>query len=467
MKRFILLFVLFTAFVSCEAPIVGGDNGSTGNTGTSGNTGSSGSTGSNYELPDGTKDELMFVHDDGTLKVHQNTGKLMSLHIYTARDDDDTEGFSNPYPTTSIETTGTSNVNANFNASIDNNIASNMFDETAYAEYNNIYPNVASSVASNALTNNGLADVGYQVNDFTVNDGNSVRVLDARVVAKFDHAWIVLENGYNLTAEQIEAYRVGFATYYQTMVNTFGALSGDGKVVVLLANIAPLGTIGGTNTVYVATRDMSNVNNTLATIFHEYQHLIFREHGLSGGQGLAMLSVNEGFSEYARYKTTLPDELIASGTTLMSSGITHINFAPFSTNPDAYPYSFLFALYLVDRYGESAIKRLYTATGTTYDRFTNEFGVSFNEIYFDFAIALATHGRGVSNLADKHKFKSLPQNRLLSYKSKTVGVEITDDMSPYRIYYYEWQGDVDTMTVDVPNRLQGGSIKSVVFYIDK
>ncbi len=453
--------------------------------------------------PDTNINGVMYVNEDGTLTIPDNEGKLISVHVWMAKEDS--------YITSSfkgqkkfgyyVKSTGTPPASL---YSVTKSLTHNPYEDgkepTLY-----LSPSEMTSMQRNrnvSVVNYSKGDI---IRDISISGQSAAdtRTINAKVLEVTDNAVFLIEDRADYISH-IEATPAGssdtraqeyvrkFNAAYDNMVRVFGdpATALGGKVKVLIVNF-PSGIYGtivnGYSLVSFNQLAKEGIDLSVATAYHEIQHQITRSRGSSAVANLVWL--DEALAEYARHITTY-DKTDDTKTLLRSSHITTKSVLQWESDIPSYNYSYLFMQYLVDRFGEEIIHKIIEAGipkpgAVAYQDeikpISDATGIPFDELFFDFAIALALLGRKVEISNNEHPFKDF-QTRFvdenfignasprIAYAGSSTekdpgGLPNTLNLfGPYQIAITWWKGDVDTIELPTPVDTRNQQIKGAVFY---
>ncbi len=505
----------------------------------------------NFETNKNAINGIIMVHEDGSLKLpakeYRPEGKtLYSVHAYVAPNDTVTPNLSRSFSNFGIQvlTTGTPPVNAQVSLAE----ASNTDD--AFLDYSYSSSLLTHSYSPSSLFEESSVDykqasinynlasnravVGERQNITTSGNGDQdIRNIIIECVASTKNAdffieveafdvkkGMYVETSFKSNFNPYKAeYTDRFEQDYHTMIDTFAEPTSRVKVMIVGFPSGISGTIGNGG-ILVNINELlygntaagldyeDKVGLSVATVFHEMQHMLFRQARGASGVRAEPLWLEEGLSEYARDITTYDKEndvRLAFGS-LGTKGLLSFGGSVPSDTRNSYSLSYLFVQYLVDRYGLDIIDRLYDPgpplgsepdaepRGDGVHALSASTGIPFHELYFDFAIAVAINGLIDYN---DYSFDVIPKKyrfETLFRKTNSAGEFVDDELvtvvaipavaggtgavdggdirqvknhlNPYAVKVYRWEGDVDSISVPVPVNTHFELIKSAVFYAD-
>jgi hypothetical protein len=133
-----------------------------------------------------------------------------------------------------------------------------------------------------------------------------------------------------------------------------------------------------------------------------------------------------------------------------------------------YGYGALFIRYMIDRYGDSAIKNMCATNLAGIAAVEAAAGDDFNNIFTDFTRALIMSGTGDSDdpryaftSLDLREIQSQGRGGLLIRNFRTAGAKVTDSVYPYSIRTLRWTGEFGVL------RLTGNAVQGDVFGLSR
>ena len=339
---------------------------------------------------------------------------------------------------------------------------------------------------------------GINVNDkwngiYVSRDASSGEIrINATCVAVSEYAYFFLEDGFSRPSDSLlEEYKREFDNMYPIMHDKFGYegdVDGNGKVIILLFKMTDERIAGYFSSADKYNRyeiadsneaDMLYVNydlinyeksDVLATIAHEFQHMILFNSRYELKLPDLEVWLNEGLSMQAEFWTGYleqqsSDYLGGFLKNYSSLGLTDWSNASYLN----YGYSMVYVRYLVDRFGDDIVKKLYKAP---YKKgvfaVANATGIGFNDIFKDFVLALFVSGKGITN-DPKYNFKTLNIKSGLEDSAHPAGNNYKGNIRPYGMQLLHWQkkitganitgnvkgfGSALTKKINAPNRIR-------------
>lgn len=250
------------------------------------------------------------------------------------------------------------------------------------------------------------------------------KTINATCVAVSNYAYFFLDDSLTaISADKLTEITTAFDKDYEIVHQKFGTekdIDGNGKVAFLISDFTDgiLGffytadryTQAGIGSSYRSNEaDVLYVNylylqddrwntyktDVLATFIHEFQHMVLFDHRYYSGlkpniatwinEGLSMLSEYYGGYGSAHYNYVKGYLQNSQGKSLITDD-----------SSQDYGLSYLFMRYIVERFGEGVIQKIYNSANTGIEAIVDATGVDFNTLFLDFAKMVFITGRGVS-----------------------------------------------------------------------
>jgi len=206
------------------------------------------------------------------------------------------------------------------------------------------------------------------------------------------------------------------------------------------------------------------LNGTLA---HEFQHMIYFDEHYNRNASNTHAWLNEALSQAA--------EFYNGYTANHEAWISNFLYSGWSTNlsltywtSSNYGYGAIFIRYLIDQYGDVAIKNMCSTNLIGIQAVETSTGADFNTIFNNFSRALLISGTGDSidpvcnfNTLDLHTVQPYDRGGLRIPSSINSGDSVNANVYPYSIHAINWLGSFGTM------KITGTSIFSSVFGLTK
>lgn len=175
-----------------------------------------------------------------------------------------------------------------------------------------------------------------------------------------------------------ELGRTGLYGYYYSLDETTGANSNQKEIIYINDNLW-----GG------------NMYNGLATISHEFQHMINWNEKYRGGGSYETTSINEGQSMLSEQ---LNGFIVSEGAGYSGNGYMIRAVRSFLNSPQSfwffswggssldYGAAYLFFEYIYERFGAAGITNIATSSSTGSSNITTQTGVAFDSLFNDWAL---------------------------------------------------------------------------------
>jgi hypothetical protein len=291
-----------------------------------------------------------------------------------------------------------------------------------------------------------------------------------------DHAYFFVDNRNTATmSSYLSGYGTAFDAIYHVNQSKFGTerdVDNNGKVIIIFSQELTGGLLGyfysgdkyGTGDVsdsnegdifYMTTDAIyqgSIINGTLA---HEFQHMIYFDQHYSRGVYSTFSWLNEALSQAAEYYNGYTDNHFAWIANFLNNGYGSLSLTHWTSSN--YGYGALYIRYLIDQYGDTAIKNMCSTANIGVAAVEAATGQDFNAIFNNFTRALVLSDE-TTNQNPAYKFTTLDldvvqptvlngRNGLttsLTYSSGTSG-SIT--LYAYSLAFFKWTGNFSTLTL--------------------
>lgn len=294
-------------------------------------------------------------------------------------------------------------------------------------------------------------------------------------------ACFFVENNYESVIQPyLAAYGTAFDTIYSQNTGKFGPandVDGNGKVIVVFSGKISNGVLGYFNaddkfaqTQYYdsnqgdifyltadATIDGMAIQGDImkGTMAHEFQHMIYFDQHANNGVTYTYTWLNEALSQAAEYYSGYKDNHEAWMADFLSGGYEGLSLTHWTDNN--YGYGAIFIRYLIDQYGDAAIKKMCATGKVGIAAVEDATGVDFNVIFRNFVCALTMAGTGDSSNS-LYNFTSLNLQTLQSKGRRgllpsslspqlTAGSSKSAEVPPYGLMFYKWSGTFGTVTL--------------------
>ncbi|MDR3171546.1 MAG: Ig-like domain-containing protein [Treponema sp.] len=296
-----------------------------------------------------------------------------------------------------------------------------------------------------------------------------------------EHAYFFMDNSIP-SSPDLTDYGQAFDSIYDINREKFGHendVDENGKIIIVLTSLPgtilgyfysgdkyPKSAISTSNEgdiFYVSSSASKGL--IYATLAHEFQHMIYFDEHANRNSGSTYIWLNEALSQaaehyngyYENHNAWMAAFLLASRQDQENLSLTH--WTDYN-----YGYGALFIRYMIDRYGDSAIKKMCATNLAGIAAVEAATGADFNDIFTDFTRALIMSGTGDST-DPRYSFTSLnlrsiqSQGRggLVIRNSRAAGAQVTDSVYPYSIRTLRWTGEFGAL------RLTGNNVQGDVF----
>lgn len=329
----------------------------------------------------------------------------------------------------------------------------------------------------------GSAWDGVKVIDFSVS-GQPFVTINATCRAISAHAYFYVENGYeSRVSTRLSAYAKAFEKIYLVNRAKFGEendVDGNGKVKILFSHYLTGGVLGyfysidkfptstyansNTSDIFYLTADSKYQGDyVLGTLAHEFQHMIYFDQHYNRSVASTYSWLNEALSQAAEYYNGYTANHLSWINYFLESNWQGLSLTHWTSSN--YGYGAAFIRYLIDQYGDAAIKNMCSTANVGVAAVESATGEDFNAIFRNFARALVISGTGASS-SKQYNFSTLdlqsvqPTGRgglLPSSSSLVAGTTATLGYFPYRLVFIQGSGSFGTMT------LSGSSYEGTAF----
>lgn len=325
-------------------------------------------------------------------------------------------------------------------------------------------------------------------NIYVLKDGNNFTTVSMRCVDITDEAYIFVENTLaNFSDSNLKNIREGIDELFPKIHNLYGRpndIDGNGKVIILFAKFSDNSLLGYFNPGDKFTKQYNqksnvkdifyvnynavarDINDVLSTIAHEYQHMIHFD--VRSNKKLTSLDlwINEGLSMQAMYHTGYlfkqkSDYLKYFVDYYIGESLIESRSNEFTVGN--YGYTLVYFRYLLERFGDDLIKKLYNSSQTGIKAIEEVTGEKFNDIFRDFVKAVFLNGNGY-NLPKEYSLTTIDlskYNNLALFEDLDVGESLSTSLIPYGLHLIKWNGLLNTIN------LSGSHIGGYGYSFDK
>jgi hypothetical protein len=273
----------------------------------------------------------------------------------------------------------------------------------------------------------------------------------------------------------LTAYATAFDSIYAMNRSKFGNehdVDGNGKILIVFSRELTGGMLGyfysgdkyssssvadsNEGDIFYMTTDTYGEDTICGTLAHEFQHMIYFDEHVNRGSTTTFAWLNEALSQAAEYYNgylTNHNNWIRS---FLNNGWSELSLTHWTD--DNYGYSAIFIRYLIDQYGDSAIKQMCSTDKSGIAAVEAATGEDFNEIFYNFTIALVVSQKITSGNTDynsKYSFTSLNldtlqsagRKGLISSQNFTAGTVGSSWNYPYEILFLNGINDFSTISI--------------------
>ncbi|MCL6613442.1 MAG: hypothetical protein K6U03_02285 [Firmicutes bacterium] len=313
-----------------------------------------------------------------------------------------------------------------------------------------------------------------------------------------DHAYFFVDDrDITVMGPYLADYGAAFDQIYQINHVKFGRendVDGNGKVIIIFSQELTGGLLGYFNAhdkfpqtvfedsnegdIFYITTDAEYQGDIVkGTLAHEFQHMIYFDEHYNRKATSTYTWLNEALSQAAEYyngylethhawiASFLYGSLEEGSLPNWAWGLSLTHWTSYN-----YGYGAIFIRYLIDQYGDAAIKNMCATSKVGVAAVEAATGKNFNLIFTEFARALVMSGAVASgNLYPRYRFTTLdlqalqPNGRggLTTPYSFQAGDTIEGTIAPYEIRFFQWSGTFGNMN------LSGGSVVGTAFGLDR
>ena len=308
--------------------------------------------------------------------------------------------------------------------------------------------------------------------------------VNIKCVGISEYAYLFIETtSKDYTQDIIEKIKAGIDGLFPIIHEKYGTpndVDGNGKVIVLFTPFTDNNLMGyffsgdkytkigyqysNESDIFYINYNVakSDIDGVLSTIAHEYQHMIHFDVRHNNNLNPLDLWINEGLSMQAMHHSGYLSKQRAdyvsyfinsyAGETLLEDGSNEFSIGN-------YGYTLVFFRYLLERFGDEIIKKIYASKETGYKVIEEVTGHKFNNIFDDFIKTIFLAGYGYK-LPIEHSLTSLDLTKykhLKFFLTLNAGEGFTGTIIPYGIHLINWNGVVNTVNLNGPIKGYGYS----------
>lgn len=309
----------------------------------------------------------------------------------------------------------------------------------------------------------------------------SVNTINTTCQYVSEHAYFFVDDRDTVAISgYLDDYAVAFDAIYEVNHAKFGTendVDGNGKVIIVFSQELSGGLLGyfyagdkfsstidgnqysNEGDIFYMTASASYQGDIIkGTLAHEFQHMIYFDQHYNRGVIFTYTWLNEALSQAAEYYNGYTDNHLAwIESFLYHDGITDPGWMYLSLThwtSDNYGYGALFIRYLIDQYGDNAIKKMCSTNKVGIAAVESSTGVNFNTIFNNFTRALVMSGTGDTDdpkynftTLDLQAVQPLGRGGLTSSIVLNAGGGGTSWSYPYEIFFIKCSGNFRTMTL--------------------
>ncbi|MCE5256178.1 MAG: hypothetical protein LLF89_04945, partial [Spirochaetaceae bacterium] len=210
--------------------------------------------------------------------------------------------------------------------------------------------------------------------------------------------------------------------------------------------------------IFYMTTDTAYQGNIIkGTLAHEFQHMIYFDQHYNLGTTSSYTWLNEALSQAAEYYNGYTDNHLAWIESFLGNDWPGLSLTYWTSSN--YGYGAIFIRYLIDQYGDTAIKNMCSTDKIGIAAVEAATGASFNTIFTNFTRALVMSGTGDSSdsrfnftTLDLRSIQSTGRGGLLPYTTTLVaGNNYNGSLYPYEIAFNKWSGSFGTIKLTGTN----------------
>jgi hypothetical protein len=288
-----------------------------------------------------------------------------------------------------------------------------------------------------------------------------------------NHAYFFVDNRDDLSA-YLADYGTAFDGIYEVNASKFGTVNdvdNNGKVIIILSRELSGNLLGyfyggdkfpksmetGSNEgdiFYMTTAAAYQGDIIKGTLAHELQHMIYFDEHYNRGVSSTFAWLNEALSQAAEYYNGYVTNHNGWMRSFLNGSWSGLSLTHWTSSN--YGYGALFIRYLIDQYGDAAIKNMCSTDKVGIQAVEAATGTDFNEIFNNFIRALVMSG--TDDCTDpRYRFSSLnlqtvqPIGRggLLFNGTYNAGNNFSSSTYAYSFNFVSWDGILGTMNMNM------------------
>lgn len=304
---------------------------------------------------------------------------------------------------------------------------------------------------------------------------SSTTTINTKCFAVSNYAYFFMEDTLtDIPQEKIKRFTEGFDEIYPIMQSNYGKendIDNNGKIIILFIDITVESLYGYFNpedkhsqssypdsneadVFYVNYNKIDKEDDILATLAHEFQHMI--NYDIRSNKGLGSLEVwlDEGLSMHAEYLTNYHDKQSSDYLGGFLTEYNNFSLTNWVDNGVNYSYSMVYMRYLTERFGNDILKHIIHSQYGGYRAVEESTKTNFNTLFNDFSLAVLLSGKNIQKEV-KYNFNTIDissRGGLKPVKVMNAGENFSSNIRMYSINLLEINGNLDTLS------LNGGNI---------
>lgn len=461
MKKLLLVIIIPIIILSCDPQNIEESN-------------------NGFSVPNG----VMIIQENGTYTIPQNSKYALFLHL--PKEDQNYGFYGENEP-------GFNNSDmARFSIDI-------APDQTSRSSYNQKKPLALSYSRPRSIKS---SDVPFQAEEgslFHVFDEGDVwegihikaneEVIDAKCIYVTENAYVLIDN--SSSYDDADLNRIievvdNFEKAYPSFRETFGTVSDideNGKLLVVVANLGENlmgymspedfyisensnnGEIMYISLDVIQSPDQNLCESFNVTIIHELQHIVFTSKRVLNGLSEEPTWITEALSTFAEEYSgnEVFKEILVNRAAWLSWATGNNSIIEWLNDDDndiqiSYALSAFFFRYLVNRFGEDIIQKIYLCPYNDYRMVEYATGEDFGTLFYDFCLSLIVSGRGITD-DPRYDVKEFYDGTLdfsleeIFYEYYFPLSDYSSNMKPYSFVLFSLPPEVEEVTFQSENVL--------------
>ncbi len=299
--------------------------------------------------------------------------------------------------------------------------------------------------------------------------------INTKCFAVSNYAYFFIEDTLvDIPQDKINKFTAGFDEIYPIMQSKYGKendVDNNGKIIILFIDITVDSLYGYFNpedkhssskyldsnqadVFYINYHKIDKEDDILATLAHEFQHMI--SYDIRATHNLDSLEVwlDEGLSMHAEYLTNYHDKQSFDYLGGFLTEYNNFSLTNWVSNGVNYSYSMIYMRYLAERFGDDILKKIIHSQYGGYKAVEESTKTNFNTLFNDFSLAVLLSGKNIQK-EEKYDFNTIDissRGGLKPVKVMNTGETFSSNIRMYSINLLEINGNLDTLS------LNGGNI---------